>query len=553
MKKYKFDCGCEIDIIDEKIKDYDGLPTLKIDYDNIPMNCPKVWELISEGNTKGVFQLESGLGISWAKRVKPCSIEELADLISIIRPGTLDAVEDGKSMTKHYVDRKNGEEDWKNVDPSLDIVLNKTYGIIVYQEQAMAIAKIVAGFDLKQADNLRKAIGKKIASLMTSIRNEFLDGCKKVGILDDDIAGYVFDIIEKSSRYSFNASHAVSYAVTAYQTAWSKAHLPEHFFCSWLTFANDSLKPKEEIAELVRNAKFSSGVQVELPDVRSCTITDDFYINDDKIFFGLSKIRNVGKKKLAKFINVIKSELNITTDPEKFDFSMLEYDIDWKTLLFKVLYKCEESVVSSLIKGGAFSYLSIGRKRMFNDLELIKNLTKREVDYLIENFDKFSDVKVAIKFLGISGICKGKRVTKIVELAKSFDYEMSESLYRDTIESVVKDEKDLLGIAISANKVMNKRPEYVTDTCDTLTPSKANIIVAAEIVSCRPYQQKNGKNAGKEMCYLTCVDDLGMIQVLAFAQKYEEIKGLCFEGNTVVISGRTDDNCTLIVERMIQI
>ena len=132
------------------------------------------WDLICSGRTKGVFQLESRLGSSWAKRAQPRSIDELADLVSIIRPGTLEAELDGKSMTKHYTDRKAKIDETKYLHPALETVLGKTYGIIVYQEQAMRIATEIAGFTPEEADSLRKAMGKKDAALMKEVEEKFI-------------------------------------------------------------------------------------------------------------------------------------------------------------------------------------------------------------------------------------------------------------------------------------------------------------------------------------------------------------------------------------------
>lgn len=165
----------------------------------------KTWQLFAEGKTKGVFQLESNLGKTWAKRVQPKNLEELSALISIIRPGSLNATDDnGKNMSQVFVDRKHGREPVEYLHPSLEEILAPTYGVIVYQEQAMLIAQKLAGFDLKEADVLRKAIGKKKANLMAEVKAKFIDGCKKQGIVSDEIASKIFGQIEKSARYSFN-------------------------------------------------------------------------------------------------------------------------------------------------------------------------------------------------------------------------------------------------------------------------------------------------------------------------------------------------------------
>jgi DNA polymerase-3 subunit alpha len=136
----------------------------------IDLNDSKSWNLYKDGLTKGIFQLESNLGRSWSKKLAPENLEELAALIAIIRPGTLKAVFEGKSMTQRFVDRKHRKEPVSYLHDSLEGILNKTYGVLVYQEQAMLIAVKLAGFNEQEADNLRKAIGKKKASLMAEIR-----------------------------------------------------------------------------------------------------------------------------------------------------------------------------------------------------------------------------------------------------------------------------------------------------------------------------------------------------------------------------------------------
>lgn len=200
-KKYQYPCGCSFDL-----EQKDQLSSLVFDpsIENINLDCSRTWDLISDGNTKGIFQLESRLGRMMAKKLKPESIEQLSDLISIIRPGALDAIRDGKSVTNHYVDKKNQVESLDYFHPSLEPILNSTLGEMIYQEQAMQIAKDIAGFDLKEADNLRKIIGKKQVDKMAAMKSKFLEGCKKKNIVNDNEAEQIFSWIEKSQKYSFN-------------------------------------------------------------------------------------------------------------------------------------------------------------------------------------------------------------------------------------------------------------------------------------------------------------------------------------------------------------
>lgn len=202
---FTMDCGCRFPISNEVKKDLgDGIPSLEINFDEINLQCPKTYELLASGKTLGVFQLEKSLGQGWSKRLVPINIEEIAALISILRPGTLQAKLDGKSMSQHYVDRKHLREEFEPIDESIRDITNETYSIIIFQEESMLIAQRVAGFNLQQADQLRKAMGKKDAELMAKTRIEFIDGCKTVGIISDEKANEIFDIIEKSNRYSFN-------------------------------------------------------------------------------------------------------------------------------------------------------------------------------------------------------------------------------------------------------------------------------------------------------------------------------------------------------------
>ena len=232
----------------------------------------KAWDLICSGKTKGVFQLESNLGKSWAKRVQPKNIEELSALISIIRPGTLKAIVDGKSMTQHYVDRKNGVQEITYLHPSLEPILKKSQGVLVYQEQSMQIAQQLAGFNLQEADNLRKAIGKKKADLMAKVKEDFLKGASKQGIITTEEAEEIFSWIEKSSRYAFNKSHAVSYAICAYWSAYAKAHFPLEFYCNYLIHSSGKPDPQQEVRELVNDAK-NLEIYVNPPSIKSLNIS----------------------------------------------------------------------------------------------------------------------------------------------------------------------------------------------------------------------------------------------------------------------------------------
>lgn len=157
IDKYKFPCGCEFEVVDSNIKDCDGLPSIFIDYYNLP-DCPATWQLIQSGHTKGIFQLETNLGRKWAKELSPSNIDEISALVALMRPGVLKAMIDGKSMTQHYCDRKNAKVEVEYFHKALEPILKDTYGILIFQEESMRIATDIAGFNLQEADGLRKCI-----------------------------------------------------------------------------------------------------------------------------------------------------------------------------------------------------------------------------------------------------------------------------------------------------------------------------------------------------------------------------------------------------------
>lgn len=195
----KFDCGCSWPIISE-----DPL-RLDIDIYKIPLNCPKTWELLGTGKTKGIFQLEEYLGKKWSKEIKPIHIEHLGALGALLRPGCLKAKDEkGLSTTDHFSLRRWNKEKADPIDDSVRHIMEDSFQLMIYQEHAIRIATIVAGFSAIQADQLRKAIGKKKADVMAKVKVEFLDGCEKTGILSKEKAEYLFEQIEKSQRYSFN-------------------------------------------------------------------------------------------------------------------------------------------------------------------------------------------------------------------------------------------------------------------------------------------------------------------------------------------------------------
>lgn len=332
----------------------------KFNINNIPLNCPAVWRLISGGHTVGVFQLETKLGQDWSKRVKPDSLEELAALTALLRPGPLEA-----GMTQDYVDIKFGRKKNSYLHPALKPILEPTFGCLVYQEQAIRIATDLAGLSPESADELRKAIGKKNPELMAKVKAKFVKGAQGYGNIARGIAEEIFGWIEKCQRYSFNKSHAISYGMIAYQTAWLKCHFPHEFFTSYLTYSQYKGDPKEEIYKLVQDARLF-GVDIIPPDIRRGNIHFNMIEKPQKgVAFGLAHVRGVGASAIQKIV-VAAKETPGTGSLET-----------WGNFLSAVP-EFHRNVGIALIKSGACDCYNMERSQMVRELEVILGTTVRD-------------------------------------------------------------------------------------------------------------------------------------------------------------------------------
>ena len=332
----------------------------KFNINDISLDCSAVWRLLAGGHTVGVLQLEKNLGQDWARKVKPDNIDELAALVSLLRPGPLNA-----GMSESYVDVKFGNKKATYLHPSLKPILEPTYGQMIFQEQALRIATDIAGFSPVEADTLRSAIGKKLADKMASLKDKFVEGCQKHSGIDKKIAEEIFSWIEQCQKYQFNKSHALSYGIIAYQTAWLKCHFPYEFFTSYLTYSQYKCDPKEEIYRLVQDARFF-GVDIFAPDIRRGNIHFQMTEEPQKgIAFGLAHIRGVGTSAIKKII---------TAATETPGTGSLE---TWGDFLAAVP-AFHRNVGIALVKSGTCDCYGIERSEMVRELEVVLGTVVRD-------------------------------------------------------------------------------------------------------------------------------------------------------------------------------
>jgi len=532
MKTFKYSCGCAFDVLDQD--------NLKVSFDPIhsPINleCPKTWSLISDGNTKGCFQLESRLGKTMSKKLKPENIEQLSALISILRPGCLEAFRDGKSVSNHYIDKKNGQESVDYYHPALEDSLKTTYGEMIYQEQAMQIAKQIAGFNLQEADSLRKAIGKKKPEEMAKLKKKFIKGSKKLQIVSDKEAEEIFGWIEKSQRYSFNKSHAVSYAMNAYLSAYTKAHFPRIFFASYLRFAKDKIDPKAEIKALVQNAN-EMDIDISVPDIRN--LNELFVMKNKKIYFGLTDIKGFGNSVFQKLIKLIE------------DHSIDIFNVNWIELLFKIINNINSTAAKAIIRCGGLDFLKKTRTSMLFEYSLISELTKKECEFIIQHMKSCSNVYECIYKLLHEHKLTTKRKQIIVGLLDSLNnppYALD-----DSPEWISDSEDEILGCSITCSKVDMYDVSMTNCNCKEFntTLMKDNIIVCGEIASVSVTKTKSGKNPGSEMAFVSLSDSFGIIDsVIFFPEAYKTYRNILFNNNIIIVKGKKSNaNDSLIVDK----
>ena len=527
-----FECGCKFPAT--KLPNGNTSVNFSPNIEDINLDCSKTWDLISEGNTKGCFQLESRLGQAMAKKLKPENIEQLSALISILRPGCLEAIRDGKSVSNHYIDKKNGQESVDYFHSGLEPALKTTYGEMIYQEQAMEIAQTIAGFDLKEADMLRKAIGKKKPEEMAKVKSKFLEGSKQSKIVSEDQAEEIFGWIEKSQRYSFNKSHAVSYAINGYLSAYAKAHFPRVFFASYLRFAKDKIDPQQEIKELIRNAN-EMDINIHIPDFRN--LNEFFTIKDKNIYFGLTDIKGVGASVYQKIIEITK---NLDTN-----------NLKWLETNTKILMNINSTAAKSLISGGAFDYFKKNRTEMLFEYELLCNLTKKE----LEQFDNLMISNETLKS-NLIRLCELGKINKnrkenILNLTKTIDNPPYSLI--DKIGWLSDSESSLLGASITCSKLDTYDISMTNLDCKQYkhTYIDKNIIIAGEVVNINVVKTKKGKNPGQEMAFITIEDSTGILDsVVFFPEKWEEYKHHLFERNILIFVGnKTKNKDALVVEK----
>ncbi|MCR4430020.1 MAG: DNA polymerase III subunit alpha [Tepidanaerobacteraceae bacterium] len=465
---------------------------IDIDLDTLPLEDKKVYDMLSEGNTAGVFQLESSGMQNLLKELKPGVFEDIIAVIGLYRPGPL-----GSGAAEEFIKSKNGKKDIKYLHPLLKPILSETYGIILYQEQAMKIAQELAGFSLAQADILRKAMGKKKQDVMAAQRTSFIEGCIKNNI-DRDTAAKIFDDISYFAGYGFNKAHTAAYAVIAYQTAYLKAHFPVEFMAALLTSVMDN---SEKIAFYVNECRHM-GIEVMPPDINESF--DTFTVIGNKIRFGLTAVKNVGQG-VAKAI--------IEERKRGGRFKSL------RDFAERIPEELNKKSVESLIKSGAMDSLGARRAQLLNIYEeVLGEVSKQE-----------------------------KKMKNQISLFELIESPASSEVLPDIPEypesQLLAMEKEMLGLYISGHPLreFEKQLLNITTFCsknlyEDDCEDNLQVVVGGIITEVKTKTTKSERI----MAFLTLEDLTGMMEIILFPQIYEKYRALIQTDSKVIIKGRVN-------------
>jgi len=486
-----------------------------IDLSEIPLDDKKVYQMISAGETTGVFQLESAGMRRVARQLKPNKFSDISAMVALYRPGPMEWINE-------FIAGKNNPRRVQYPHPDLKDILAETYGVAVYQEQCLQIAVDFAGFDWGEADSLRRAIGKKKKKIMEKEKVKFLKKAQEKGY-KKEIAEKIFALIERFVGYGFNKAHSTSYAMIAYQTAWVKANYPVEFMAAFLTAESSNA---EKISLGVEECR-RMGIKVYSPDIDTSQVgfsieADRESLNGKGIRFGLSAIKNVGKAAIEAILKA--RELGG-------DFSSLSefcQRVDSQ--------KVNKKVVESLIKVGAMDRFG-SRASMLAGFDRIR--LKSEVDQR----------RRANGQIGIFD--QGKKKMKVNlkdDLPEIEDFSRSERLNL---------EKSLLGFYLSEHPltpVLSLLASEVSHKIYELSPElviNEKVKIGGIVSSIRIVLTKN---SGAEMAFATIEDGTGKIETVVFPRTYKMTRDLWIKDQLVLVEGRLDkrdERLNLLVENAV--
>ncbi|HPS55512.1 MAG TPA: DNA polymerase III subunit alpha, partial [Sedimentisphaerales bacterium] len=480
---------------------------VEIDLDKINIEDPQVFELFSNGNTKGVFQFESGGMQDLLMKMKPDRIEDLIAANALYRPGPMTLIPD-------YIARKHGEK-WTTPHQILTEVLQETYGIMIYQEQIMRIANRLGDVPLREAYTMIKAISKKKLKVIESAKEKFIEGCLKKNLTAEQ-AEEIFALIERFAGYGFNKSHSTRYAFIAYQTAWLKTHYPVEFMAALLTYDGDNT---EKVVDYISECK-KMGIEILAPDINESMVDFTPLYKDAEskaekkgiIRFGLAAVKGIGEKAVEQIIKARQ---------QAGKFKTLHHfceNVDMRA--------ANKQVVEALIKAGAFDRLGGNRAQMMAGLESAmqvgSSLQADKVNGQMNFFDRMT-----------------------TEEQKESESNGLPNVDPWPEQQMLAFEKQVLGFYVTSNP-LSKHAEIINVYSSVNSSQLENcsqdkeIIIGGMITKIRQIVTKNGRNAGSKMAVFVLEDLQGEAEVVVFPKTLAKQMDHLVEDKIVFVKGTVD-------------
>ncbi|MDQ7784733.1 MAG: DNA polymerase III subunit alpha [Desulfomonilaceae bacterium] len=481
-------------VIDQTVRLIRNSGARDFDIHAIPLNDSPTFDMLSHGDTLGVFQLESSGMRDVLMKFKPSVFEDLIAILALYRPGPLES-----GMVDDFINRKHGRTQIEYPLPELETILRETYGVIVYQEQVMNIAVTLADYTLGDADLLRRAMGKKKVAEMAEQKSRFIEGAKKNKI-DKDKANYIFDLMEKFAGYGFNKSHSAAYAMVTYQTAYLKKHYPAEFMAAQLSCESGNT---DKITVYISECR-NMGIEVLPPHINESF--EDFHVVDGKIVFGLSAVKNVGE-------GAVNSILQARSQDGAFcSFQDFARRVD--------LRRVNKKVIESLIKCGASDGFGPTRRAMFQAL-----------DTVLEHAAGFQKEKIDGQFNLFAGECLPGRENNFADVPVP---EVPE--WEDLMKLAF--EKDLMGFYVTGHPLMKFEgiiKTFANATAASLGnfPPSSQVRIAGLVKQMREITTRRGDR----MAFVELEDLTGTIEVTVFSDLYLTHRELLQSPEPLMITG----------------
>jgi DNA polymerase-3 subunit alpha len=474
-----------------------------IDLNALPLNDTKTYTLLCGGNTTGVFQLESSGITEMVVRLKPSCFDDIVAILALYRPGPLDA-----GMVDHYIERKHGREPISYLHPLMKDILMDTYGVILYQEQIMQLARALSGYSLGEADLLRKAMGKKNPEEMAKQKTRFVTGAVEKGIAQK-LADEIFQQMETFARYGFNRSHTAAYALVSFQTAYLKAHYGVEFMAALMTHdMEDTDKTFKNFNECRKQ-----GIAVLPPNLNESLAS--FTVRSGKILFGLEAVKGTGQK-------AVEAILRGREDGPFKDLEDLISRVD--------LNSVNKRVFENMIKSGGFDFSKVSRREMSERLEDLLKVyaSRKDVDPNQMNLFGTSSTKPVV----------ARRPVTIPEWP---------------VNQKLSFEREALGFYISGHPLEKFKWDLkrlgALSTADVKVKKAKEVRVGGVITALK---LKNTKK-GDRYASFALEDWLGTIDSLVWPDTYKKIQHLIVPDEPVMVSGRadvTEERCVLVIDKM---